>query len=57
MTKYDLIIDDKNKNLFPPTYDINYYNVRNNAWDFLLKNNINYNLVDSVLKTLTQILR
>lgn len=40
MTKYDLIIDDKNKNLFTPTYDINYYNVRNNAWEFLIKNNV-----------------
>lgn len=39
MTKnYDLIIN--NKNIFTPRYNFNYFNVRNNAWEFLLKNEI-----------------
>ena len=38
MTKYDFEI--KKKRLFTPKYNFSYYNVRNNAWDFLIKNNI-----------------
>ena len=38
MTKYDLEI--VNRKLSTPKYDFSYFNVRNNAWDFLIKNHI-----------------
>ena len=38
MTNFDIII--KNKKLLTPNYDFNYYAVRNNAWTFLIENNI-----------------
>lgn len=37
----DIIIQQRNKYINPPNYNFSYYNVRNNAWDFLIKNNIN----------------
>ncbi len=38
MDKENVIINKLNIN--PPEYDINYYAVRNNAWDFLIKNKV-----------------
>lgn len=38
MTKFDIIIT--NKKPITPTYKVEYYNVRNNAWRFLLLNDI-----------------
>lgn len=38
MDNYDLIINNKNPET--PNYEFNYFNVRNNAWEFLIKNDI-----------------
>ncbi len=38
MEKENVIIEKPNHN--PPTYDVNYYAVRNNAWEFLIKNKV-----------------
>ena len=35
--KYEIRFDRK---VTTPEYEFNYYNVRNNAWEFLLKNNV-----------------
>ncbi len=37
---FDIEYTRLNTNPLPPRYNINYYNVRNNAWDFLIKNNV-----------------
>lgn len=37
--KYDLIINKPK--FFIPKYNFNYFNVRNNAWEFLIKNKVN----------------
>lgn len=38
--KFDIKFTRKTINSTPPKYYLNYYNVRNNAWDFLIKNKV-----------------
>lgn len=37
---FDIIFQRNTKKYIAPNYQLNYYNVRNNAWEFLIKNNI-----------------
>ncbi len=36
----DILFERKKYNELPPSYNFNYYNVRNNAWEFLIKNDV-----------------
>jgi len=38
--EFDIIFTRKITNPTPPNYELNYYNVRNNAWEFLIKNKV-----------------